>query len=125
MTRLASGVEHGASSVVVDLHCDSLLPHIQGKRNITQRSDTGHLDIPRMRQGRVSGQVFAIWVEPRDMTETSDVSDRVPRPILLDVSGRRVLNLQPGANDVRALAPGVYFVREAQAQAVRKIVITR
>jgi hypothetical protein len=31
-----------------------------------------------------------------------------------------------GANDVRALAPGVYFVREAQAQAqaqaVRKVV---
>jgi len=45
---------------------------------------------------------------------------------LLDVSGRKVLELHPGANDVRALAPGVYFVREAQAQAqaqaVRKVV---
>ena len=45
---------------------------------------------------------------------------------LLDVSGREVLGLHPGANDVRALAPGVYFVREAQAQAqaqaVRKVV---
>jgi len=68
---------------------------------------------------------------PRDMTETSDVSDRVPRPVLLDVSGRKVLDLLPGANDVRSLAPGVYFVREAQAQAqaqaqaVRKVVVTR
>jgi hypothetical protein len=46
---------------------------------------------------------------------------------LLDVSGRKVLNLHPGANDVRAQAPGVYFVRDAQApaQAVRKVVITR
>jgi hypothetical protein len=48
---------------------------------------------------------------------------------LLDVSGRRVMDLRPGANDVRALAPGVYFVREAQAQvqaqAVRKVVVTR
>jgi hypothetical protein len=41
------------------------------------------------------------------------------------------MNLKPGANDVRALAPGVYFVREAQgqaqaqAQAIRKIVIAR
>jgi hypothetical protein len=47
---------------------------------------------------------------------------------LLDVSGRKVLDLMPGANDVRALAPGVYFVREAQAQAqaqaVRKLVLT-
>jgi phosphoribosylformylglycinamidine (FGAM) synthase PurS component len=31
---------------------------------------------------------------------------------LLDVSGRKVLELLPGANDVRALAPGVYFVVE-------------
>ena len=48
---------------------------------------------------------------------------------LMDVSGRKLIDLRPGANDVRALAPGVYFVREAQAQAqaqaVRKIVVTR
>jgi hypothetical protein len=46
---------------------------------------------------------------------------------LLDISGREVLNLKPGANDVRALEPGVYFVRDAQAQAqaVRKVVVTR
>ena len=44
---------------------------------------------------------------------------------LLDACGRKALDLRPGANDVRALAPGVYFVREAQAQAVRKVVVTR
>jgi hypothetical protein len=49
---------------------------------------------------------------------------------LLDISGRRVQELVPGANDVRALAPGVYFVREPQTsglkpQAVRKVVVTR
>jgi hypothetical protein len=55
----------------------------------------------------------------------------VPKADLLDASGRKMLDLRPGANDVRALAPGVYFVREAQAQAqaqaqaVRKVVITR
>jgi hypothetical protein len=55
------------------------------------------------------------------------VDGRKPNSILLDISGRRVLDLHPGANDVRALAPGVYFVREAQAQAqaVRKIVLTK
>jgi hypothetical protein len=53
------------------------------------------------------------------------------RAELLDVGGRKVLDLLPGPNDVRALAPGVYFVRnaqpqaQAQAQAVRKVVITR
>jgi hypothetical protein len=48
---------------------------------------------------------------------------------LLDISGRKVLDLHPGANDMRALAPGVYFVCEqVQAQghaSVRKVVVTR
>ena len=48
---------------------------------------------------------------------------------LLDISGRKVMDLHPCANDVRVLAPGVYFVREAQAQAqpqaIHKVVITR
>jgi len=48
---------------------------------------------------------------------------------LLDAAGRKALELRPGANDVSGLAPGVYFVREAQAQAqaqaVRKVIITR
>jgi hypothetical protein len=48
---------------------------------------------------------------------------------LLDISGRKVMNLMPGANDVRALAPGVYFVRQAsnvmrQASSVTKVVLT-
>ena len=44
---------------------------------------------------------------------------------LLDASGRKALDLRPGANDVSRVSPGVYFVREAQAQAVRKVVLTR
>jgi YVTN family beta-propeller protein len=51
---------------------------------------------------------------------------------LIDVSGRRVLALHTGANDVRALAPGVYFVRVEgagsrgqSASSVTKVVVTR
>ncbi|MCX6843046.1 MAG: hypothetical protein NTX53_12280, partial [candidate division WOR-3 bacterium] len=44
---------------------------------------------------------------------------------LLDISGRAVMPLRPGPNDVSRLAPGVYFVLEAQAQAVRKVVVQR
>jgi hypothetical protein len=47
---------------------------------------------------------------PQDMTETAGTSGRVPRPSLLDAAGRKILGLTPGANDVRSLAPGVYFV---------------
>jgi len=68
---------------------------------------------------------------PRDMTELPGNSDRVPRPALVNAAGRKVLGLKPGPSDVRALAPGVYFVHaEPQAtspklQAVRKIVVAR
>lgn len=50
---------------------------------------------------------------------------------LLDISGRKVLDLHPGANDVRALAPGVYFLRGPRTAdgspdaAVRRVVVTR
>jgi len=48
---------------------------------------------------------------------------------LLDASGRKVLALRPGANDVRLLAPGVYFVNELEigdgGRSVRKVVLTR
>jgi hypothetical protein len=51
------------------------------------------------------------------------------RDELLDISGRTVLNLKPGANNVGQLVPGVYFVRQAQAQAqtqaVRKVIVSR
>jgi hypothetical protein len=55
--------------------------------------------------------------------------EREASSVLLDISGRKVLNLQPGVNDVRTLAPGVYFVRdEGQGMDVgrtRKVVIQR
>jgi YVTN family beta-propeller protein len=52
------------------------------------------------------------------------------RAELLDISGRKVLELHHGANDVRALAPGVYFVRQAsgvkhEASSVAKVVVAR
>jgi hypothetical protein len=50
-----------------------------------------------------------------------------PPSSLLSVDGRRVLTLKPGANDLRRLPAGVYFLcmAQAQAQAVRKIIVSR
>jgi hypothetical protein len=50
--------------------------------------------------------------------------------VLLDLAGRKVLDLHPGANAVSRLAPGVYFVAEKaagsrQQAGVRKVVIQR
>ena len=62
--------------------------------------------------------------------EQADCEGRTATGELLDVSGRKALDLGPGANDVRALAPGVYFVRQAsgmmrEASGVIKVVVTR
>jgi membrane dipeptidase len=53
--------------LVVDLHCDSIIAHAAGTRDLRQRSTTGHLDIPRMKEGGVNGQLFAVWVDPNGM----------------------------------------------------------
>ncbi len=62
------------------------------------------------------------------------MDDRGPkaggRAELLDAAGRKVMDLQPGANDVRTLAPGVYFVRPTSVAmrdtpSVAKVVVTR
>jgi hypothetical protein len=53
------------------------------------------------------------------------------RTCLVDACGRRAMDLHSGANDVRALAPGVYFVcqgagrREQGGDRVSKVVVTR
>ena len=49
---------------------------------------------------------------------------------LLDISGREVLNLHPGANDVSRLGPGIYFVRSAsigerEVPSVTKVIVAK
>ncbi len=51
---------------------------------------------------------------------------------LLDITGRRIAVLRPGKNDIRQVAPGVYFVRQegprgpgSQGPSVRKVVIQK
>jgi hypothetical protein len=90
----------------------------------------GKLDlVPGIEQGddrplkEVTGEasvVRSVLFLPRSLDPS------IPRP-LLDITGRKVLDLKPGANDVHDVAPGVYFVRasEAGAEAVRKVVVTR
>ncbi|UCG43467.1 MAG: hypothetical protein JSU73_02295 [candidate division WOR-3 bacterium] len=73
---------------------------------------------------------------PRDMSRLGhepDSPDGIGScPALLDIMGRWVMGLAPGPNDIRDLAPGVYFVREegprgqgSEGSSVRKVVIQR
>ncbi len=53
---------------IFDGHNDSLLhvhlPNEAGGRSFLERSDDGHLDLPRAREGGFSGGMFAIFVPP-------------------------------------------------------------
>ena len=62
-----------------------------------------------VRSGRLPGAsiVRGVLFLPRDMTELPGKPDRVPRSVLLDISGRKMLELRVGRNDVSRLAPGV------------------
>lgn len=42
---------------------------------------------------------------------------------LFDMTGRQVLPLRPGENDVSRLAPGVYFIASADRPGVRKVLV--
>jgi hypothetical protein len=50
---------------------------------------------------------------------------RMARSELMDASGRRVMVLKTGANDVRQLRAGVYFMRESTDGRTRKVLIAR
>ena len=58
-------------------------------------------------------------------------SHKLQAASLLDIAGRKVLDLRLGANNVQGLAPGAYFVRSEpsavsrQPSAVTKVVVTR
>jgi len=88
----------------------------------------------------IGGQPTAVLDVPkqsatvvRGVLELPAATGRRPQAAswLLDISGRRVMELHPGPNDVSRLAPGVYFVRELKAEDrrpgmdVRKVILTR
>ena len=51
--------------------------------------------------------------------------DRSDASSLLDISGRRVMDLRPGTNPVSSLSTGVYFIRAGGARANERVVILR
>ncbi len=71
-------------ATVVDLHNDVILDVQAGKRDIAVRSPVGHSDLPRLREGGVDVQVFALFVHPQQadrgyarVVELLDACDRL------------------------------------------------
>jgi len=50
-------------SLVVDTHVDTVLHWVSGRRTLGDRSEEGHIDLPRLKEGGVNVQVFAHYIE--------------------------------------------------------------
>lgn len=86
------------ASPVIDGHNDVLGRVLRGG-DITARSEKGHTDIPRLREGNVDAQIFAVWVPSRlkgaaawrytleSIDSMKAIVDRMP-DVLLHATGR-------------------------------------
>ena len=50
------------SSIVVDTHDDTTQRFLDGKFDLGDRTNTGSIDIPRMKEGGLTAIFFSIWI---------------------------------------------------------------
>lgn len=62
-THLIKAKQIHQKATVFDGHCDTILEVINHKRSLGSRTLVGHLDIPRMKEGGVDVQFFAVFIE--------------------------------------------------------------
>jgi len=60
-------------AVVLDLHDDTTQMILDEGYNLAERHDYGQVDIPRMRQGGVSGLFLSIWTDSDRFTPTESI----------------------------------------------------
>jgi len=62
-THLIKAKQIHQKATVFDGHCDTILEVMKHKRTLEKKSTTGHLDIPRMKEGGIDVQFFAVFIE--------------------------------------------------------------
>jgi membrane dipeptidase len=65
MTNLERAHDIHGRAIVVDLHADTAQRLLDERVDWGQRLADGHLDIPRMKEGGLAAEFFAIWVQPK------------------------------------------------------------
>ena len=50
-------------AIICDAHCDTISALEHGGRSFGERSTQGHVDLPRLLEGGVTAQVFAMYVD--------------------------------------------------------------
>lgn len=92
-----------SSAIVCDGHCDTLGDLLAGTRALSERSTVGHIDLPRLREGGVTAQVFACFV-PVDQYRRGAARHALQRLDQLHQALERYpdqLLLATGADDIR------------------------
>ncbi len=70
------------SMIVADMHSDSLL----WSRDLSERSDYGHVDLPRLREGNVAIQAFTVVTKsPRGLNYSTNSADALDNITLLSL----------------------------------------
>ncbi len=109
---------------IFDGHNDTLLNlHLPGRgggRSFFERSDTGHIDLPRAREGGFGGGFFAVFVPNNrdasiaDITSTTPPPDELPPPVPLTDASQFVLAMMARLFRIEAESGGqVCVVRTA------------
>jgi membrane dipeptidase len=60
-----------SKALVCDMHSDTVLKLKRGDFILGEKHSTGHIDIPRLREGGVDLQVWGIWVEPKYLPDSA------------------------------------------------------
>jgi len=96
-------------ALVIDGHCDSIGDQLENGRWLGDRSDTGHIDLPRLREGGIDVQFFACYVPMPYQRHGAftHAMDRLDQLLLLEERAAEQFMLVRRAEDiVRAKATG-------------------
>src|SRR6202045_2297846 len=90
------------SSIVVDTHHDTTQRFLDGKFDLGDRTNTGSIDIPRMKEGGLSAIFFSIWIPSkitgpeavrRALQQIDEVHEQVrkhPRDLVLATTAAQI-----------------------------------
>ncbi len=95
-------------AVVVDLHDDTTQMMLDEGYRLSRRHTFGQVDIPRMREGGVTGIFFSLWTDPDRYTPTEAIRRTMEQ---IDAIRREVAR-NPGALEMAATADQILAAKK-------------
>ncbi|MFT4040548.1 MAG: dipeptidase [Thermomicrobiales bacterium] len=117
-TTAATPITISTGIPVFDGHNDTLLDLPISKRTFFERSETGHLDLPRAREGGLGGGFFAVFIRDPEEVEAAATAD--PAELATTISSRYL-----SADNFPPQMGLAYAQREAMAMVARLLRLER